>query len=121
VQTTVRGYVTIELALGPKAAPSAEETVSLAFEKRVQIPDSVLTRELDGELVILDMESERYFGLDAVGSRIWSHLVDCRRVGDAFEATLAEFEVDRDRLSRDFEKLVTTLVESGLIELSDPA
>jgi hypothetical protein len=33
----------------------------------------VLVQELEGEAVLLNLASERYFGLDDVGTRIWQH------------------------------------------------
>ena len=39
--------------------------------KRVVVPPHVLIRYLDGESVLLNLESERYFGLDATGTRMW--------------------------------------------------
>ena len=36
-----------------------------------RIPDEVIFRELDGEAVILNLDTGIYFGLDAVGTRIW--------------------------------------------------
>ncbi len=37
--------------------------MSTSFAQRVSIPDRVMFRELEGESVILDLDSESYFGL----------------------------------------------------------
>lgn len=38
------------------------------------IPASVLSQEVNGETVLLDLQGEGYFGLTAVGTRIWQLL-----------------------------------------------
>jgi hypothetical protein len=38
---------------------------------RAVVPAHVLIRRLDGESVLLNLKSERYFGLDATGTRMW--------------------------------------------------
>ena len=48
------------------------DEVSLAT--RFQISDDVLVQAVGGELVILDLNQEKYFGLDPVGARIWALL-----------------------------------------------
>ena len=32
---------------------------------------NVISQEVSGETVLLDLDSEHYFGLDSVGTRIW--------------------------------------------------
>jgi hypothetical protein len=59
-------------AFFPPAA-RAERPIEL-IGKRVAIGADVLVRELQGELVLLNLKSETYFGLDEVGTRMWSVL-----------------------------------------------
>ena len=47
----------------------------MSLESRVRIPESVLFQELDGEAVLLHLESGVYFGLDPIGTRMW-HLLE---------------------------------------------
>ncbi len=44
------------------------------FASRVAAPRHVLVRALDRESVLLNLETERYFGLDEVGTRMWQLL-----------------------------------------------
>jgi hypothetical protein len=85
---------------------------------RVRIPDGVMARQVADELVILDLTSGNYFGLDAVGARIWHFLAAGKTPAEACEAMLGEYEVDRDRLEGDLERLLRELGGKGLITLS---
>ena len=49
-------------------------TAEIPFDRRLTVPEHVASRDLDGELVLLNYDSETYFGLDEVGTRIWEVL-----------------------------------------------
>lgn len=87
------------------------------FSQRVRIADDVLLRELDGEAIILDLNSERYYGLDEVGTRMWELLVTSDSIADAYEALVTEYEVNPSQLHQDMHDLLTELIDSGLITL----
>lgn len=76
----------------------------------------MVVRELAGELVLLDMESGNYFGLNPVGARIWEHLSDGATLEAAHTALLTEFDVETDVLKRDVLELVASLETAKLIE-----
>jgi hypothetical protein len=82
-------------------------------------PDAV-SRVVAGEAIIVDMKSGQYFGLDAVGTRIWELIAEKGTVGGVHGAMLAEFEVEPDRLREDLERLLQVLSEKGLARV-DPA
>lgn len=88
--------------------------------KRVEIPEGVLVRELQGESVLLNLESEAYFGLDEVGTRMWTALMAHGSVEGAYEALLAEFDVEPARLRADLEAFLGTLADAGLIRVAAP-
>ena len=57
------------------------------FSVRATVPTNVLIRFLDQESVLLNLETERYFGLDAVGTRMWQVVTAAPSV----EAALAQY------------------------------
>ena len=85
---------------------------------RVSLPSDTLIREVDGEAVILNVNSERYFGLDDVGTRMLAALQSCESIQAAYEALLAEYDVDPELLRRDLTELIEELVEHGLLEVT---
>lgn len=78
----------------------------------------ILIRELDSEAVLLNLKSERYFGLDKVGTRMWMALCKLESIPAAYEVLRAEYDVDADLLRRDLNALVEKLVNHGLLEFS---
>jgi hypothetical protein len=93
---------------------------TIDFDQRLAVPEHVAMRELDEELVLLNFESERYFGLDDVGARILEVLRDASSIDAGITVLLDEFEVDESQLRHDVGALVTSLVDGGLVVL-EPA
>ena len=92
----------------------------LGPETRIARRDRVVWRELDGEAVLLDLESEAYFGLDEVGTRIWSLLEAERPLAEVHRLLLAEYEVGAEELWGDLVGLVGRLLAAGLVEAPPP-
>jgi hypothetical protein len=91
--------------------------MTISFSDRLKIPDDVLISNLQEESVILNLDSERYFGLDNVGTRIFSVLTTTNSIGAAYELLLEEYDVDRDVLRQDLIALIEDLLEQGLMTI----
>jgi hypothetical protein len=88
------------------------------LNQKVEFSDSVFAQEVDGEMVLLDMESENYFGLDSVGSAIWNAIAEKKVLKDVYEKLLLEYDVEPEVLQKDLNDFVQKLVESGLVQVS---
>jgi len=93
------------------------DAMLVSFAQRVSVPADVLFRELEGESVILHLESESYFGLDHVGTRMWQLLTESESIQTAYEALLEEYEVEPERLRADLTTLLETLSDRGLVDI----
>lgn len=68
--------------------------------------------------VLLDLRSEQYFALDAVGTAVWTRL-DATRTIDEIAAGVAElYQAPLEDVRRDVLEFVTTLERDGLVEES---
>lgn len=90
-----------------------------SLPRRVIPAPDVLFRELEGEAVMLDLGSERYYGLDEVGARIWQLLEEHHDVETVITQMLAEYEVDEEQLRRDLAQLIDNLADAGLVTIED--
>jgi hypothetical protein len=82
----------------------------------VRRTDSLSSVDVNGESVILNVDSGTYFGLDGVGARIWSLLESPVTYGELVRVVLNEYEVDRDTAESDIADLVRELEQKGLVE-----
>jgi hypothetical protein len=81
------------------------------------VSEDVLSQEINGETVLLDLKSEAYFGLDEVGTRFWQLLHSESSLGSVFDILLSEYNVAPPVLSEDLSVLITQLREAGLLDL----
>jgi len=93
-------------------------TDQATLASRVRVKEDIVFRDLDGEAVLLNLESGTYFGLDPVGTKIWALLQQHEILNDVHVALLDEFDVESDRSERDLLDLVARLDENGLVEIS---
>jgi hypothetical protein len=91
--------------------------MEITLGMKATVPPDVLVQELQGESVLLNLKSGRYFGLDEVGTRMWAALTAAESLQAACDALLAEYDVDAERLRDDLRALVEKLVEHGLLEV----
>jgi hypothetical protein len=89
--------------------------MSLSLDSRVSVSEDAVFRELDGEAVIVHLDSGMYYGLDPVGTRLWQLIETHGALKPVFDAALEEFEVDPELLQRDLLQLVSELATRQLV------
>jgi hypothetical protein len=94
--------------------------LAVSLNARVVVPDAVLVRTIEDESILLNLNNENYYGLDEVGTRIWTVLVASVTIEEALGTLLAEYEVDKRTLTDDVIGLVESLMAQGLVELHEP-
>jgi Coenzyme PQQ synthesis protein D (PqqD) len=78
----------------------------------------LLSVEMDGDLVMMSIESGNYFGVSGIGPRIWELLESPRRFDALVESVVAEYEVDAETAASDLTTFLGKLEENGMIEVS---
>jgi hypothetical protein len=86
---------------------------------KIQFPDTVFCQEIDGEIVLLDMSGENYFGLDAIGSDIWNLLREGKSIQETFNELQEIYDVSPEQLKSDLDTFLAQLSSSGLISFSE--
>ena len=94
--------------------------MTISFSDRVTVPDDVLISQLQEESVILNLDSERYFGLDDIGTRFLSVLTSSKSIEAAYEQLSQEYDVDNEVLRKDLLALVENLMDKGLLISNNP-
>jgi hypothetical protein len=83
----------------------------------VEISDNVLFQQIDQEMVLLDLESGEYYGLNEVGARIWTLLLEGKSLAQVLDTMVEEFEVTPEHLRGDIQRFLILMRDRGLIEL----
>ncbi|HLZ11428.1 MAG TPA: PqqD family protein [Candidatus Acidoferrum sp.] len=84
---------------------------------RVVVPQHVLVRFMDRESVLLNLETERYFGLDETGTRMWQVVTSAPNIDAALQQLTEEYDAQPEVLRSNLTELLGRLVENGLLSL----
>jgi hypothetical protein len=79
---------------------------------------SVLTAEVDGEVVMMSIEQGRYFGLDDIGSDIWKRIEPPCSFAALIDGLTADYEADRAAIAADVHKLLGEMAEQDVVRLT---
>ena len=85
---------------------------------KIEISQDVVWRELGGEVGMLDLASQHYFGLTGTGSEMWQLIATLGSSDSVIDCMLAKYDVDPANLKADFEKLVNELAAKGMLRVS---
>ena len=92
--------------------------MTITLDTRLAPSPDTVCRELDGEAVILHLESGQYYGLDPIGTRIWEMLGDHPRPRDIAAVLVSEYDVSPQQLEADLLDLLTRLAARSLIHVA---
>lgn len=88
------------------------------LDSKITIPPEIVFRVVNGEAVILDTASSKYFGLNEVGTRMWALLSEHATVYQALERLKLEYDVDAEQLEHDLLEFANQMATRGLMEIS---
>lgn len=91
----------------------------MARKRELVRTDEYISTRLDGEEVILHKGSEKYFGLNEVGTRLWEFLEEPQTVDELVATIREEFDVSEEQSRKDVESFIDDLETADLIEVSD--
>ena len=91
------------------------------LKQTITLSPDVISQEVSGETVLLDLESENYFGLDEVGTRIWPLIESTGDLEAIFSTLLEEYDVEEEELLGDLSDLVGEIEKLGLVKLETRA
>lgn len=82
---------------------------------RLEVSPDALARELDGEVLVLDLRTSLYFGMTGTAARIWQ-LVEAGETRDPIVTTLAgEYGADPAVIAGDVDGFLAELTDRGLL------
>ena len=87
----------------------------LNLDTTLRVPPHIVSRVIDDETVLLNLETGIYFGVDQVGQRIWQLVGEGRSLQSIADAIVAEYEVDAPRAETDVLDFARTLLAKGLL------
>jgi Coenzyme PQQ synthesis protein D (PqqD) len=88
--------------------------MSPTLDGRVVPSDNAVFRELEGESVLLNLETGMYYGLDVVGTRAWQLAAAGGSLRAVRDRLVEEYDAEPDVIERDLLALADALAGKGL-------
>ena len=97
--------------------PKEETQQKISDASTVVAAPEQMASELSGEVVILNLESGKYYSLDGVGATVWKLIQEPQTVGAIKETLLNTYDVTSERCEADLQALLTSLQTAGVVEV----
>lgn len=78
--------------------------------------DDIIVREVDDGAVLLHLGNGTYYGLDPLGLKFWNLLQQGNSVSEIVSLIATDYDVDPERMERDFIALHEDLKSNGLLQ-----
>jgi hypothetical protein len=94
---------------------------NISGESVVSAGAGVVSCDLIGAAALLHTQSNTYYTLNEVGSRIWDLIQKSTRVSAICDDVVARYDVDSSRCYADVVALLRDLNDAGLVEIAEDA
>ena len=85
-------------------------------EEKLQLKiDDVVWREVEGELVVLELSTSLYLTLNGTAKLLWEALSGGATTGALVEVLTREYDIGEDQAMSDVEVFLQTLTERNLL------
>ena len=98
---------------GPFSQPA-----EVPADLRIRRSKEAIFTELDGETVILHMQTGVYSGLDTVGTHLWKQLEKPCSFRQLVDQVMADYEVTEQQCASDICQFLADLLANSLIDTS---
>ena len=88
---------------------------SLHLDLRIRRADRLQAGQVDDEVVMIDIDSGKYYGLDPIGSFIWNHLATPIRIADLCTLLGQRYTVEAERCQREVLALLEQMQERDML------
>src|SRR5216683_1172130 len=96
---------------------AADAPPAIAEATVISRSPSVLTAEVDGEVVMMSIEQGRYFGLDDIGSDIWQRIEPPCSFAALVDGLVADYDADRVTIAADVQAMLGKMAAQDVVRL----
>jgi len=85
----------------------------LKIDQPFFVAENIEWTETNGEIVLIELTTERFFAFDETGSQIWLSAMSGARLNEIVDQITTVFEGDRDKIEEEITKFLTSLIDQG--------
>lgn len=114
-------YMVRKLTQVPALQETAPDGKFMSMEPtaRVRLAKDVLMQKIGDDAILLNLNTENYFALDEVGTRIIDTLQESDSLKQAVRKLVGIYEVDESKLTSDAIRLVEECKQNGLLQVAE--
>ncbi|MBR0377619.1 MAG: lasso peptide biosynthesis PqqD family chaperone [Lachnospiraceae bacterium] len=86
-------------------------------EKKYTRKPDIIAADMDGEVVMMDIVSGKYYNLGRTGGAIWNLLESPKTLDELVDILTAKYDVDRATCKAQVEAFLKTGLEHGLFSM----
>lgn len=87
------------------------------YNLKIVFKEDTIFRKLDDEMIIIDMNSGKYFGLNETGARIWTLLNEFNDIKKVQGSLLDEYNISEEECLKELKRFLQTIYEKGLVDV----
>lgn len=91
----------------------------ITLKTKFTVDPSVVFNEMDGEIIMMSIANGEFYGINALGSRIWQMLETPKAASEVCDALMPDFDVTREQCEQDVLLFLTRMVEKGVMTVAD--
>ncbi|MBF0545518.1 MAG: lasso peptide biosynthesis PqqD family chaperone [Candidatus Riflebacteria bacterium] len=91
----------------------------ISLENLVSKHPKTVENNIDGSTIMMSVDEGKYFGLDTIGSYVWSLIQEPIRVSSLIEGLLQKYEVDRETCEKDVLVFLEELNKDGILKVDN--
>lgn len=85
----------------------------LRIDQPFFVAENIEWTETNGEIVLIELTTERFFAFDETGSQIWLSAMSGARLNEIFDQIATVFEGDREKIETEITKFLTSLIDQN--------
>lgn len=89
----------------------------LTMDSHLLRSKDLVAANMDGDTVMMSIESGHYFGIGGIGSRVWELLEFEVTLSDLMASILNEYEIDEEACLNDLSEFISKLAKEGLVRI----
>ena len=92
---------------------------NLTLQSRISRSKELVSSEMDGEVVMMSVSTGTYYGLNEVGTHIWTLIEAPMTIDEICKELRGEFNVDAATCEQEVLNFVTQMAGEQLINISE--
>lgn len=87
----------------------------LTKETTIKKSPNAIESEIDGDVVLMNLDNNEYYSMDNIGSTIWKMLEEPKTIAEILEQLMEIYDVSAETCEKDTMKFLNQLLDKKII------